>query len=301
MVNTFVFACNAVAGRSERQVMMLVESIRSFGGEYAQSPIWILLPESEVSIVGDIIDRLVSPNLRLVPVDNRLPLGDFPFARKVAAAATAEALAGGQTKFLVWMDPDSLILQEPTPLLLPPDVSLGIRPVDHTLIGSIYDQPIEPFWDLVYSRCGVPPSLVYPMTTSIDQIQIRPYFNTGLMVTRPEKGLFQTWALFFDKLRKDPQFEALFQGNTLYRIFFQQAILSGAALSILRSNEILEYPAQVNYPLHMHTLVDADRRPSLLNDLITCRYDKFFEQPNWKEVLSGNGRVMSWLDRILEA
>ena len=300
MVNTFVFACNALAGRSERQALRLAESIRSFGGDYTQSPIWILLPESEVSMVGDILSRLVPLDIRLVPFDNRLSLEDFPFARKVAAAATAEALAGGQTKFLVWMDPDSLLLQDPTPLLLPPDVSLGIRPVDHTLIGSVYEQPIEPFWELVYSRCGVPPGMVYPMTTGIDQVQIRTYFNTGLVVTRPEKGLFQTWALFFEKLGRDPQFETLFQGNTLYRIFFHQAILSGAALSILRSNEILEYPAHVNYPLHMHTLVSADRRPSHLDDLVTCRYDTFFEQANWKMTLSGNGRLMSWLESILE-
>lgn len=280
--------------------MLLAKSIRSFGGEYAQSPIWVLLPESEVAVVGEIIDRFVSLDLRLVPFDNRLPLEDFPFARKVAAAATAEALAGGQTKFLVWVDPDSLLLQEPSPLLLPSGVSLGIRPVDHTLIGSVYDQPIEPFWDLVFSRCGVPLGQVYPMNTSIDQVQIRTYFNAGLVVTRPEKGLFQTWALFFDKLHSDPQFEALFQGNSLYRIFFHQAILTGAALSVLQSNEILEYPAQINYPLHMHSLFAADQKPSLLDDLVTCRYDTFFEQANWKEILSGNGRLMSRLKNILE-
>lgn len=300
MMNTFVFACSAVAGRTEREALMLAESIRAFGGKYAQSPIWILLPESEVAIVGEIIDRLVSLDLRIVPFNYRLPLAEFPFARKVAAAATAEALAGGQTEFLVWLDPDSLVLQEPSPLLLPGAVSLGIRPVDHTLIGSVYDQPADPFWDLVYTRCGVSPGLVYPVTTSIDRIQIRAYFNTGLVGIRPEKGLFQTWALFFDKLCSDSQFEAFFQQNTLYRIFFHQAVLAGAALSLLRADEILEYPPQINYPLHMHAQVPRDQKSSILNELVTCRYDAFFEKPNWRETLSGNGRLVSWLESLLE-
>jgi hypothetical protein len=299
-MNTFIFACSAVAGHTEREALMLAKSIRAFGGKYSQSPIWILLPESEVPIVGDTIDRLVSLDIRLVPFKSRLPLTEFPFARKVAAAATAEALAGGHTEFLVWMDSDSLILQEPTPLLLPAGASLGIRPVDHTLIGSVYDQPADPFWDLVYARCGVSPGLVYPVTTTIDRIQIRAYFNAGLIGIRPEKGLFQTWALFFDKLHSDPEFEALFQQNTLYRIFFHQAVLAGAVLSLLRSDEILEYPPQVNYPLHMHTRVPGDQKLSLLYNLVTCRYDTFFEQANWREILSGNGRLISLLERFIE-
>ena len=70
-------------------------------------------------------------------------------------------------------------------LLLSPDEALGYRPVDHTMIGSPFDEPLDPFWSLIYEHCSVPAERVFPMTASGDHRVLRPYFNAGMQVVDP--------------------------------------------------------------------------------------------------------------------
>ena len=136
-------------------------------------------------------------------------MSEFPFAVKVFAAAAAESLARGQADYLAWMDSDSIVVSEPKALLLSDGKDLGYRPVDHTLIGSPYDAPIDRFWESIYRHCGVPESrgFPFPMVTSVDERRIRPYFNAGLLVVRPERGLLQSWRERFHRLYGEACFE----------------------------------------------------------------------------------------------
>ncbi len=109
------------------------------------------------------------------------------------AAARAEADALGQTDVLAWLSPNTLVLGEPGDFLLGSGVTFGFRPVHHTLIGSRFDEPLDPFWSLIYELCGVPDGRVFPMETHVDGATIRPYFNSGVLVSRPGRGLMKAW------------------------------------------------------------------------------------------------------------
>ena len=187
------------------------------------------------------------------------------------------------------MDTDSIVIQEPSELIINPEVKLAYRPVDHTLIGSTFSEPISPFWESIYSDCGVNESKIFPMTASVDENVIRPYFNAGMLDLRPEIGLLRSWRRNFLRLFKASQYEELFQVKTLYKIFFHQAVLAGTVLSSIDHAELQELPYLINYPLHMHRDYPKDKKPECLNDLITCRYDIFFNDPEWY-----------WFSRIIE-
>lgn len=290
-----IFAFMAASGSTETEALILAGSIRAFAGEFADNPIWVLTPETEDSISEAIREKLVSLNARLVPYEMDQAVSGFPFAGKVFASATAESLASGQTDFLAWMDSDSIVINEPKELLLSDEKNLGCRPVDHTLIGSLYDGPIDPFWELVYRKCHVPQGSVFPMTTSVDENRIRPYFNAGLLVVRPERGLLQLWRDCFYRLYRETCFEEFYQQNVLYRIFFHQAVLAGTILASMDRQEIQELGHLINYPLHMHARYPADRRPEYMNELVTCRYDIFFQDPNWRQVFPVKEPLKGWL------
>jgi hypothetical protein len=223
----------------------------------------------------------------------------IPFATKVAASAVAEELSGEQGRLLVWLDPDTIFFRQPDEMLLPKGKALACRPVDHQLIGSPVDQPLDRFWLDVYRLCGVSESRLFTMTTSADEVPIRPYINAGCLVVRPEFGLLQAWRQRFDQALVSALFEPYFQQDILYRIFLHQAILSGVLLSLLSEDQIHILSHLVNYPMHMHTRYPTDRRPARMNDLISGRYDTFFDDSQWPASFASDEPLRHWLaDRL---
>ncbi len=290
---TFAFLISP--GKSERQALMLARSIRSFAGEFASSPIWGLVPEATAKL-----DAVIASELAALDVQQlHYPIGEdqrqFPFAAKVYASAAAEFQLAGRTQILVWMDTDSMVINEPFALTLEEGKVLGFRPVDHRLIGSLYEEPIDAFWKLVFECCQVEEARYFPITTSVDQQKIRPYFNAGMLVVRPEGGLLRSWRDNFDQTYQLEALRPFFNANRLYRIFFHQAILAGTILSTLKGQELQELPHLVNYPLHMHAGYPASLRPANINDLITCRYDTALDNADWQNILPILEPLKSWL------
>ncbi|HSB66947.1 MAG TPA: hypothetical protein VLD65_10230 [Anaerolineales bacterium] len=271
MIFTFLLG----SGEGEAYALRLARSIRTFGGQYCFNPIWMLSQRSEEDLSERTRQELFSIGARLVTFDLGPQEPPFPFSAYVTAAGIAEGLAQGETSVLVMMAGDTLVLQEPTLFLLPPGVSFAGCPVHLKLLGSGAEEPVNEFWKLIYSRCRVQEERIFLMQTIADEQSIRAYFNAGLLVVRPERGLLRGWQANFERFFRLPEFEPFYQQTELYKVFMHQAVLAGCLLSALKENEIQMLPFEVNYPLHLHSKIAEARRISTLGDLITCRYEDF--------------------------
>lgn len=291
-MNELVFACHAVDLEQVKRAAILTESIRAFAGDYSAVPVWVLVPEAGVDLSAHFPSQL---DTKLIPFDLEPQVASFPFATKVVASATAEAYAINTTSQLVWMDSGSMVVNSPQTLILEKGLHLGCRPVDHLLIGSPYEAPVDNFWSAVYHVCGVDQSHIFPMRTSADQVKIRPYINAGMLVVRPEHGLLQRWRDKFLTVYQDPRFLDIYQQGYLYQLFMHQAILAGCILSTLGQGEISELPFQVNYPLHMHSQYPSQSRPRSINELVSFRYEDFFSDPAWLEQIRVDDPLKDWL------
>lgn len=280
----------------ERKALIQAESIRTFTGSLSDNPIWVFIPKDVEKLSKQRRERFNSLKVDLYPFEIDPQTAKFPFAGKVVASAAAETLAGSKTSILVWMDCGSMVINEPGELLLERDKKLGCRPVDHLLIGPAYDKPLDTFWESIYKDCGVPQEALFPMTTSTDQIKMFPYINAGMLVVRPEKEILRLWRDTFLKIYLEPKYQDFYQTDRLYRIFIHQAVLAGCILGNLHQEEILELPHLVNYPLHMHTQYPIDRRPQSLNELVSFRYERFFTNPNWQDVILVKEPLKGWLE-----
>lgn len=279
---------------SETNVLLLVESIRAFAGSLSQAPIWCLLPEYGKQLSTTTQHKLAALNVTLIPFEIDYEILRFPFTGDAQGAALAESMAIGKADFLVWLGANTIVLQEPSHFLLPNDKSLGYRPVHHTNVGSPYDKPLDPFWTLVYKYCGVSEDRVFAMTTHVDDTKIRPYFNAGVLVTRPEKHLLQNWHDTFFRVYQKPDLQKFYGQDERYAIFIHQAVLSGVILSEFAADEIQELPATYNYPLHLYAEDITDHRPSSLEELVTFRHEGFHEDPEWIEKMPAGESLKQW-------
>jgi hypothetical protein len=298
-----IFAFMLGSGGPENDALRLARSIRTFGGEFCFNPIWMFSQRSEDELPELTRQEIFSLGVRLIAFETDPGAMNFPFANYVTAAGIAEGLAQGESSFLALMAAETLVLQTPSACRLPVGKSLGGCPVHLKLLGSGYNDPIDEFWRLIYYHCQVDAERIFPMQTIVDEQLVRAYFNAGLLVVRPERGLLRTWQADFDNLYHLPEFEAFYQQDELYEIFMHQAVLAGSILSSLKPVEFQQLPFEMNYPLHLHTRVTVSRRPISLNQLITCRYEdyaEFFGNPAVDELIQIDKPLKDWLQAEFE-
>jgi hypothetical protein len=137
------------------------------------------------------------------------------------------------------------------------------------------------------------------MKTHVDGTRIRPYFNAGILITRPYKHLLQTWSnVFFDSYQKLP-FREFYEKNDLYRIFIHQALLSGVIMSKFETDELAELPSTYNYPLHLWSEDVTGHRPSFIEEVVTFRHESFYHDKEWSRKMPAKKQLKQWLaDRI---
>ncbi|MHA1155579.1 MAG: flavin reductase family protein [Candidatus Heimdallarchaeota archaeon] len=283
---------------SEQDLVILVESIREFGGQFSKNEIWVFVPKSSKKITAEWAAKLEALDAQVVTFDIDPDELLIPFGRFVREAAKAESMAQGKTEFLVWLDHNCLIISEPKEFLLKENESLGYRPVHHTLIGSQYNQPLDSFWELMYEKCYVTDDKVFSMKTHVDGKTLRPYINSGFLVVRPEKNLLNEWATLYFKLF--PDFKQYCVKNDLYAIFTHQAVLSSLILTKFERNELKELPFDYNYPIHLYSESSDEFKPKSISDMTTARfYLQKLLDPKLKEQIPFDEPLKSWLNEKL--
>jgi hypothetical protein len=287
------FASLAASPSSFRKIRVLVESLRSFGGELSGSPLVVLYPDRLDVTVGN-ARLLRSLDVHMIPFPISRQEMDFPLAVVPIGAAAAENAIAGKAESLVWLLEDTLVLRSPSALVLPAWAQYAYRPVHHTNIGSVWKAPADDFWSAIYRHCKVEPDHLFPMDTCVRDNTIRPYFNAGCQVIRPQNELFSRWCESFRHLYRHPDFRPFF-ANPLYRIFMHQAVLAGVVLSSLSPDQLYELPESYNYPLHLRADYPPEFRPTKLNGLVTCRYEAFDELEKMLGFIAVDEPIKAWI------
>jgi hypothetical protein len=296
---SLTFAFSLRPGIRETWAVMLARSIRECAGRFSDAPILAVVPAAECNAIAPASPKkLEECGVRIEPFDIDSSIRIFPFGTKTLAAGHAESMCERRSSVLVWMDTDSLVLQEPTALLLPNGVDLGYRPVDHTVVGSPIEEPIHPVWQLLYDRLGLDIDRIHPMRASVDERLLRPYFNAGLVVVRPELRLLRSWGEAFKSLLGDPMLADWYEQDRRYAIFVHQMVLACVLLSRVRRERRLELPHLVSFPLHMHRDYPGELRPATIDDLITCRHDEYFESDDWRRDPFIPEKTREWIVRL---
>ena len=275
--------------------LVMIESLRTFGGKLRNAPVWVYLPDSHPELGKSNGTRPIPEGVTLkrssIPRDAR----QFYFSGKVLAAALAESDAVCKYQLLVWLDPDVIFVNEPRDFLLPDSISLGYRPVMHKLIGSRFSEPTDEFWARVYDKLGVSAASIFPIQTPVDQETIRAYFNAGLLVLRPEMGVLRKWPECFASLYTDSVIVEWCNQDQLKAVFLHQVALAGDILSTLRRQDMIELPATYNYSVFLQDKYPTDKRPRSVDDVVLFRHEFMFSDTTELERIRGAQRMYPWM------
>lgn len=296
-----IFATFAEQESDLAGIRIMIKSIRRFAGRFKDAPVWVYLTEGMLASESEFLEEIESLGAEFRLGEASEEATWFYLSRKVFAAAQAEKAAERKAGILAWLDVDTIFLQEPGEFLLPEGISLGYRPVMHKNISSLYDEPLDAFWERAYRNMAITDSLVFPMATVADGDKIRPYINAGCLVVRPGRGLLRKWADTFSLLSEDPALKEMCRQDERKRIFIHQVALSGAVMKHLRRDEIIELSGRINYPIFFGEMFGAKRDFHDISEAVTIRYESFFVKPppDWEKLLKGPPARIAWLKEQL--
>ena len=289
-----VFATFAEDEGQLLEAAILAESLRSFGGSLRGAPLWVYVPEKLPASAPDPILRLRSFGARIGTSSAPAEGLEYFYGSKVFGAAKAEADAEGKAGILAWLDCDTVIGREPREFLLAGGTVLGYRPVQHDIAGSRFPAPADPLWSRIYETLAIPSEALFPMVTYVDGHAIRPYFNAGLLVVRPERGILRAWPDNFRKLYREPFFRKQCEAEKRVWIFLHQMALTGAVLNLAGRTEMIELSPLYNYPLNLQEQIPPERRLESLDGVVTLRYDSRSRAGELKKT-TPRGKIFDWL------
>jgi hypothetical protein len=278
---------------------VMFESIDSFAGPYKEMPRWLYLidPTPEIESLAANFQSKYNYEIKQSPTPPEA--SQLFYAGKVYASALAENDADSNFDVLAWLDPDIVFVKPPDSFDLPESITLGYRPVMHQLVGSSYDQPLDSFWSRLYDLLDVQDSAVFPMITPVGESEIRPYFNAGMLIVRPEQGILRGWPIAFEKLYADSTIMEMVNSDRLKAIFLHQAALAGNILTKIPHAQMIELPPIYNYPLNLADKYPPDKKPTSLDSLVMFRHDGIFTTVEQFAKVDDGSKIMAWLKQRL--
>jgi len=292
-----VLGFNCVRGY-EIQALILVRSLRQFGGTLSDTPVWIFTPNDQ-ELDERHRNSLMNLDVRVFPFPIQLSLIKFPFAAKAVAASMAESQAEKENVLLAWHDCTGFVRQAPTAFLLPRDKAFGFRPTDIANIGAPYNEPLPPFWQSVCDHFELTVDMLPPIKSVIDQQQLHLYVNAGLLVVRPEKGILRAWAENLQRTYHLPEFKRYYQQKRAYAIFMHQAALTAAVVLKTSPDERLILPDRYLFSVDNFFDYPPSLRPESLDDIVTGRFHDFFALDNWEELIAASEEMTNWFKNQL--
>jgi len=292
-----VFLVNIEAGRLERKACLLIESIRRFGGPMADTPIWSFQPREGEALLPETYQLLMREKVFHLhhPLN---PHTDFPhprvqkWGRKISGvlnkpyvAKFAEDCLRGKARRIAFLDSDTMVVQAPRDLLIEDPYVVGIRPEDKRgKIGVPRGEALTPFWKQLYKIGKIDPEKVWSVTTVLDQQEIYPYYNSGIVVANPEYGLFNRWLEITEGiLRYKEDLDVFPHERSIF--FTEQASMAAAIMSMLQPGQVKELDTRYNYPLHHQTGLSAEKRRDNLKEIVIAHYHGAFDEDEWKDAI----------------
>jgi hypothetical protein len=180
------FVCCVESGPLEVQTVRMIESLRRWGGQFAQNPMIAVTPRFGPPLTRETqaaFDRL---NVRHIQSQPRSKYTWFNFINKPSALLVAEDYS--TTEAICWLDSDLLFLGEPTELTLQPEEDFLACASDKNIGTAGKDDPFDPFWRAIGETVGIDIDDLPWVTTEQEQQAIRLYWNGGILVYRRATG-----------------------------------------------------------------------------------------------------------------
>jgi len=247
----------------EHQAEFLISSIRRFGGIYSAMPVIVVNSDPARFTCSSLVNKA---NL-IVNLEMPESLRVFPFADKVYACAQVEKMVAGKTDWLLWINPDGLMVAPPVEIFSDTGAWASLRPVHIQNVGIGQSQAIPEYWKKIYAMTDVDTNSLWLIESFVDNKQLKPYYNSGCMAFRPEKGILSQWKSAFETMLNNKAIYSTYSNDQYGSFFFHQAVLSAIIISKAGKERINILPPSYGYPLSLQNRQDFLQKMHYIDEM----------------------------------
>jgi hypothetical protein len=280
-------------GVLEQMSILLVATIRQFGGKYSNAPIYSYQPRRSATIGKDTLSFFEENNVFYIDEPLNTKYQEYPLANKPLACAHREARSNAD--ILIFLDSDTCFLGESTALDALGNADLAINPTDLPNIATDihFGKGEAAYWRRMYDELGVVRRK--ELRTTITKEKILEYYNSGFIVSKRSTGLFEKWLHNFEFIRS--------QGiRPAKDIFFTEQSVFSATVAQLEL-EVNPLGNSLNYPISIYTKRWRGYYPYDLKKIKHIHYHKLLSKKIFQErvmrkiAATENGHV---INRMIE-
>lgn len=273
------FILSVEQGPLEAQAVLLVESLRRFGGAYANCPVYAISPRPARQIGAACAAALTALGAQTITLD-LFPLNEAygPIGRMAACAWAEQNLT---SEVIVGLDDDLFFAR-------PPDFDLTgcdffARPVDTKGICTTGpNDPADAYWHQIAQLAGVHYDEIPTVETTVHQIRVKASYNGGMIAVRRALGLFQKTQEIFhlmrqtDLLPRQPDHEEVFASTGFVGMDATRwwgSSQSAFSVAVAQQKAVRRIaPATYNVPAHLLKFVVWHGGTITLNDAVLVHY-----------------------------
>ena len=242
------------AGDLEQKTRLLVESIRTFGGDIADSKIWAVKPRKGKALKRETLHFFKGRGVEFIDINLNKKWYLYGFANKIYATAYIEEKYGSNYEILLFLDCDTVVISGINLLFFEERYALVIKPVDNKFISIGIDEKITEFWRMIYDNCGVHNYKSWVINTTVDNKEIIAHYNSGVIFSRSTYRIFEKWLINFENLTQDYRaYNLTFIQFTL----IEQALFAGTVIGFVPKNKVLHLSNNLNFPLTQYKKMNA--------------------------------------------
>ncbi|MEX0777511.1 MAG: hypothetical protein WD042_17540 [Phycisphaeraceae bacterium] len=170
------------AGPLEPSVIWMIQSLRRWGGRFANCPVIAVTPRYGPALRRRTLEELDRLDVRYVRQYLEHAYTWYNFLNKPASLVIAERHA--RTEMMAWLDADVLVAGEPDELHLAENVDWAACPSDRNLGSTGPGDRYEPYWSQLCRVLDLDVRQLPWVTTCREGTRIRFYFNGGICCYR---------------------------------------------------------------------------------------------------------------------
>ncbi len=288
---SLVFICCIQPGFLEEQVVRLAQSIRLFAESHSNYPIYAVSPQGE-TISSRIMHKLESLAVTLIVKDLNKELAHFAYANKAYSIEYVQSQYNHDA--YIFLDSDTLFVDEPSALCLDEDIDFLARPVDmRNICSSPLDDVNQQYWRSCCQLAGVELTDLPIIMSTVDKQVIRANWNGGLLMFRGNTEIGTKWRHLIENMWRR---RLLAKPNSFWGSGQVGFTLAACSLNMRGLSLSRDY----NIPMHLpsrQTRIDRIEQPRHIH------YHWLFDseyQAEWSEKLASL-RLKHHTRQILEA
>ncbi len=176
------FVCCVESGSLETQTVRMIESLRRWGGKFANAPIFAVTPRFGPPLAKKTHQIFDKFQVEYLWFQEKSKYSWNKFLNKPSAVVAVEKLATSES--IGWLDSDLLIVDEPDQLTLNQGESFLACAPDKNIGTTGPQDPYEPYWQEVCKCVGIDIEEFPWIKTEHEGARIRMYWNSGIFVYR---------------------------------------------------------------------------------------------------------------------